>query len=282
MEEIGAQLFKDPDYDSEGAWLASEGKAAVGYCDAIIDSARQAYGRKDAHARVEVLPESRGKGIEQELMAKALGFMKARGLESAQGWCYERDEWRRALLESSGFESVHKYFSMVREGGARPPPMEGMEGLTIRHRMLREASEEELTSALSVVNEAFSELFNHSPWTSERLANIRDSAEEIMRLTYAYLDGELAGVSLCEDSVPYNKQHGLQDGWINIIAVLKPYRRRGLGRQLMLDGMHWLCDRGLPVIHLGVDAENRMALGLYTSLGFEVLLENSIYMKRLK
>ena len=77
-----------------------------------------------------------------------------------------------------------------------------------------------------------------------------------------------------EDSVPYNAEHGVKDGWIDVLAVSRPYRRRGLGKALILDGMDWLLGRGLNVIRLGVDAENRNALGLYTHLGFSVLHEN--------
>lgn len=281
-EEVRAQTFKDPDYEADCAVVAEIEDRVVGYSDAIIDKARLSAGRREANARIEVLPGFRVMGLDSELLLRSLEFLRSRGMDAAQAWCFEGDEWRRGLYESEGFARVHNYYSMIRTSGTRPAPVPEIEGFTVDHRMLSDASHAEMSEALGVVNEAFSELFNYYPWTVERFANMRDVAEEVMRLTYVRLGGELVGASLCEDSVPYNKQHGLRDGWINIIAVRKPFRRRGIGRLLMLDGMHWLLDRDLPVIHLGVDAENRRALGLYTSLGFEVLHENTIYSRPLK
>ncbi len=281
QEEVTAQTFNDPDYDREGAWVCESEGEIVGYCDAILDKARIGNGTKDSHARVEVLPSLRGQGIEEELLTRALAFMMQRGLEYAQVWCYEGDLWRKSLVESGGFRPIHKYFSMIRDGGPPPPQMPQDARLKIEHVMLRDASNDQIARWLTVTNEAFSELFNYSPWTVARVANIRDSAEEILRLSFVYLQDELVAVSMCEDSVPFNKQRGVHDGWIDMLAVRKKFRKRGLGRLLMLDGMNWLNERGLHVMHLGVDAENRKALGLYTSLGFQVLLENSIYTKRL-
>ena len=281
VEEIATYTLHDPDFDPHGAWVAIEGDEVIGYCDAIIDKARLAFGRKDSRTRIEMLPSKRGQGVEEELLGKALGFIKERGLESAQSWCYGGDTWRTTLTESTGFECVHKYFSMIRRSGTTPPRIPDMPGLRLDHRMATDATIEELSRWLEVTNEAFSELFNYSPWTIDRITKMIGSAEEIMSLTFAYLGDELVGVGMNEDSEPYNREHGLHDGWINIVAVRKRFRKRGIGRILMLDGMHWLLGRGLPVMHLGVDAENRNALGLYTSLGFEVHLENAIYSKRL-
>ncbi len=279
--EISAQTFREPDFEADGAWVCVDGDQIAGYSDAILDKARIAHGDKGSQARVEVLPRMRGQGIEQELLDRALGFMRDRGMESAQAWFYEGDVWRKGLVEGAGFKPVHNYYSMIRKGGAPLPPVQQLDGARIEHVMLRDASNEEISRWLSVVNESFSELFNFWPWTVERVANIRDSTEEILRLTFVYVHGELVAVSMCEDSVPFNRERGLNDGWIDIIGVRKLFRKRGLGRLLMLDGMHWLLERSLTVMHLGVDAENRKALGLYTSLGFEVLHENSMYSKKL-
>ena len=41
--------------------------------------------------------------------------------------------------------------------------------------------------------------------------------------------------------------------------------------------MRWIFDTGKDTIYLGVDAENRKALGLYTSLGFKIHTESINY-----
>jgi mycothiol synthase len=276
-QEIGSESLLDPDYDPESAWLAFEDGAPTAYGEAFVDRQRLAQGRNDSNGRLEVVPEVRGRGIEQQLLRRIVDLTKGKGLESVQFWCSEKDTWKISLLKEAGSRDVHHYFSMVWKGSPLPDKTSWPEGIKHRHRMFKEASDEELRDALALSNEAFSELFNNSPWPLERLVNFRATTEDVLRLTFAYSERRLAGVCWSEDSVPYNAEHGLKDGWIDVLAVSGPFRRRGLGRALILDGMDWLLGRGLNVIHLGVDAENRNALGLYTSLGFSVLHENITY-----
>ena len=276
-EEIGSETFLDSDYNPESAWIVFDNEVPTAYGEAFIDKQRVAFGRNDSSGRVEVVPDARGRGIEQELLRRIVDLTKVKGLEAVQFWCSEKDAWKISLLKEAGSRDVHHYFSMVWKGSLLPEKASWPEGIRHTHRMFKEASDEELRDALALSNEAFSGLFNYSPWPLERLVNFRDTAEDVLRLTFAYSDGRLAGVCWSEDSVPYNAEHGLKDGWIDVLAVSTLYRRRGLGKALILDGMDWLLERGLNVLHLGVDAENRNALGLYTSLGFSVLHENITY-----
>ena len=66
-------------------------------------------------------------------------------------------------------------------------------------------------------------------------------------------------------------------GGMGVLGLPKDHRRQGLGTTLLKDGIRWLYSRGLDTALLYVDAENRHALGLYTSIGFEVVNESVIY-----
>jgi mycothiol synthase len=90
-------------------------------------------------------------------------------------------------------------------------------------------------------------------------------------------DGKIIAASFNEDAVLYNKEHGTKIGWVWVLGVDKNYRRAGLGTAMLIDGIRWLFSRGLDTALLYVDAENRRALGLYTSIGFEVVNESVIY-----
>lgn len=52
------------------------------------------------------------------------------------------------------------------------------------------------------------------------------------------------------------------------IAVAPLYRRRGLGRALMIGAARWAREAGAKTIALSVDVTNEAALGLYESAGF--------------
>jgi mycothiol synthase len=57
-------------------------------------------------------------------------------------------------------------------------------------------------------------------------------------------------------------------GEVYVVGVCPDHRGTGLGRALVLAGLHHLRSRGLPKAMLYVDADNHGAIALYTALGF--------------
>lgn len=62
-------------------------------------------------------------------------------------------------------------------------------------------------------------------------------------------------------------------GWVSQLGVAPSARGVGLGRALLLEACHRLGRRRPRVIGLGVEAENANALGLYRSVGMEIVRE---------
>jgi ribosomal protein S18 acetylase RimI-like enzyme len=75
----------------------------------------------------------------------------------------------------------------------------------------------------------------------------------------ARADGELAGVALC-----------WKTGFVKDLAVHPAYRRRGIGRALLLHVIEEYRRRAVSTIELKVDARNDAALALYESLGMRI------------
>ncbi len=89
--------------------------------------------------------------------------------------------------------------------------------------------------------------------------------------------GEVAGLALC-----WPDEALQQVGWVGILGVRRPWRRRGLGRALLLQAFDEFRGRGFERVLLGVDAESLTgAHRLYASAGMEVADSFEIYEKTL-
>jgi ribosomal protein S18 acetylase RimI-like enzyme len=71
-------------------------------------------------------------------------------------------------------------------------------------------------------------------------------------------------------------------GWIDILAVRRPWRRRGIGRSLLEHAFEGFRERGLTRAGLGVDSESITgAHALYESVGMRETRRFDIYEKKL-
>ena len=71
-----------------------------------------------------------------------------------------------------------------------------------------------------------------------------------------------------------------QFGWVEILGVRPPWRRRGLGAALLQHSFRDFRDRGATRVGLGVDAENTTgAVQLYERVGMHVVRRSDVYEK---
>jgi ribosomal protein S18 acetylase RimI-like enzyme len=72
-------------------------------------------------------------------------------------------------------------------------------------------------------------------------------------------------------------------GYVDQLAVRRPWRRRGLGSLLLLTAFAALRERGCPEAVLGVDSDNPSgAVGLYERLGMRRSTTHDFYEKVLR
>ena len=87
---------------------------------------------------------------------------------------------------------------------------------------------------------------------------------------------EIAGVALCS----WHQSGDPQFGWVNVLGVRRPWRKRGLGLALLLHAFAEFGRRGATRVGLGVDAENTTgAVRLYERAGMSVARRNDTYEK---
>lgn len=269
VEEFRKNTFEHDDWEADGHWLAVVGDKAVGYGGGRIIKRRLEAGKNDGWVGLWVLPEHRGRGIEQELLTRSTDFLRSKGVAEARHWDLARTDWRLSLLEDFGFKEVKHEYILVNKGRDIDVPKHP-EGLEFEEYMLPDATEEQLTQFMEVGNSSFSENPDFIPITVEYLQNWKDSTQDTHRVLYGVLEDRIVGICLSSIEVEYNRLHNVKSGWIGFFAVLKEHRRKGIGRTLLVNGMRWLRDQGSEILYLAVDEENPKALNLYTSVSFEV------------
>lgn len=237
-------------------FLAVEGGRIVGYADV------SAPGNPPEVVNVDLrVPPECERVVERlleevERRADELGDAGARIRAPAN----EEDVGYRAALSRHGFQVVRSSFTMEidLERPTKDPVWPA--GLTSRpfepgeERAVYDAYVEAFTDHWGFVPESFAD------WCTWNLDPNRDTS--LWRLVQ---DGaDIAALSM---SVP-SRGDDHTVGWVGVLAVRRPWRRRGLARALLLESFGLFRSIGRRRAGLGVDSENTTgALALYQGVG---------------
>jgi mycothiol synthase len=176
-----------------------------------------------------------------------------------------------AALTDAGFVFVKQHARMQMPLGAveTPPAPDG-----VSLRPVRAEDEAEMRAFHAVIEEAFLDSDHPSPaydgWRREVDAETTLSFDEWF---VASVDGRIVGVLQSSDS-------GLPDdeGWVKRLAVLRPYRKRGVGEALLRRAFAVYASKGRSKAGLGVDLANPTeAARLYYAVGMKPLYQANIY-----
>lgn len=181
---------------------------------------------------------------------------------------YPDDEAAVALLEGHGFKEIRRTYMMEAELGSYedPEPLPGFSVAPI--------TSDELNEYHVALEESFADHWGNVPETFEEFhrSNV-DRPDTRFDLWLLAREGEdPAGVMLGR------VQEGI--GWIEALGVKKPYRRRGLGRHLLMKALRLFQEEGLPSARLAVDTQNATgAVALYEGAGMQVIQVSAAFGK---
>jgi mycothiol synthase len=182
-----------------------------------------------------------------------------------------------AALTGAGFEFLkqHARMSMSLEGVAPTAP-EPPGGVTVR--AVDPADEDEMRRFHATVEEAFGDsdhsATDYPTWRDQVAAESSVAYDEWF---VGEVNGEWAGVLQSSDS---GVEEG--EGWVKYLAVLRPYRRRGVGEALLRRAFAAYAAKGRAKAGLGVDLANpTRAARLYRAVGMTAMYEANIYQRTL-
>lgn len=180
----------------------------------------------------------------------------------------EEDAASKAFVEARGYQHSRSYFRMVIDLNPDLPEAVWPEGIQVRgmqpgeERAVFKAVTEGFRDHWGFVEEPLDEM------VARRMAEIDNDPRFDPSLWYLAMDGdEIAGFSLCSSSMP--EDPGM--GWLNQLAVLRPWRKQGLGLALLHHTFREFYKRGKERVGLGVDATSLTgATRLYERAGMHV------------
>jgi mycothiol synthase len=179
------------------------------------------------------------------------------------------------LLAERGYRPIRFFFHMRVDLDAPPPQPIWPEGIDVRsfspgeEHAVYEAAEEAFEDHWEYVRDPF-EIWEHFLLRADDF----DPG-----LWFLALDGEeIAGVCLCRPQAP--GRPGV--GWVSVLGVRKPWRRRGLGLALLHHAFGEFWRRSTAAVGLGVDGKNTTgAVRLYEKAGMRVEHRLDTYERRL-
>lgn len=274
---------KRPNFDFEGRFIAELDGKPVGTVHAHVDKLRKE--KKGFISAFRVIPEARGRGVQERLLELAMSELKERGISVAQAWTVHSRNDRVQLLEVYGFKLVDVESDMEIDLTSIPSGLRKNEQVTFR--LLRKKKEVDIKLFNWLRNEIFRGQFNYRPLTIEEtrhfLLNHPDmSADARQEWWIAVLDEKNVGFIGVGIDEKRNIERNTQNGTILTLGVLKQYRKKGVGTRLVLHGLETLKVKGMTRAMLNVDDFNQTkALELYEKVGFHVTNRYLTYEKNL-
>jgi mycothiol synthase len=185
---------------------------------------------------------------------------------------------RISVLASCGFK-VDRYFCRMARSLSEPIPEPHFpEGFALRQF----PGEQDAAAWVEMFNQSFIDHWNHHDLTVDKFKHelAKPDYRNDLDLIAVAGDGTFVAFCYCHISQEENDRTGRNEGWIAYLGTRRRFRKIGLGRAMLLAGLHRLKAAGVATAILGVDAENSSgALHLYKSAGFHNIRDSISYVK---
>ncbi len=230
-----------------------------------------------------VRPDARSGDVEAATVA--WGETRMREVKQQLGASVKLRSWARAenadrisVLTNSGFKPDRYFCRLARSLSDPIPQPQFPEGFALP----QSPGAEDAEAWVEMFNQTFIDHWNHHDLTVENFKyNLaKPDYRNDLDLIVVDDDGKFAAFCYCEISQEENDRTGRNEGWIGVLGTRRGFRKIGLGRAMLLAGLHRLKAAGVETAILGVDADNQSgAMRLYESVGFHNIRNTISYVK---
>jgi mycothiol synthase len=220
-----------------------------------------------------VHPAAKRRGLGTHLLELAEARGREKGSRTLREFTPASDAAARELFEARGYRDVRHFFEMTIDLQAASPEPLLPDGLAIET-----FRSEDARAWHAAANEAFAEEWGFTSLPFDDWWQLRSTAPDFdPTLWFLVRDaGEIAAFARCDAG----RRGG---GFVGMLGVREPWRRRGLARALLLHAFREFRRRGCVRVSLGVDAENPTgATHLYERAGMRVEVEYVTFERELE
>jgi mycothiol synthase len=217
--------------------------------------------------RWRVRADRGGGRIAGKLIDEAISRILSPGIETIHANIWQSSPAARELLSRRGFACIRRYLELRLDLSKTDAPE--VNNGRFRRRFLQPGGEEELAR---LQNRSFAGAWGYNPNTvDEMIFRTRLPGSSGKDVIMAF-ESEKQPLGYCwtKTCLSYDKGRLRRIGRIHMMGVDPDYGGRGIGRQLLAAGISELARKGLQIVELTVDRENKAAYALYRSVGFKV------------
>ncbi|HWZ19474.1 MAG TPA: GNAT family N-acetyltransferase [Ktedonobacteraceae bacterium] len=214
----------------------------------------------------QVSPQAQGRGIEQDILTWALEGIQTQANQRGRSFslwcrCHNSETARRTLLEEAGFHSHWQDLRLASSLASPLPAAPLPSGFVLRQGVHGNELERYQDLHQAVFDGTSIGLDGHqSPAYQPDLDLIAVDSQ-----------GLFVSFCLCELKRVADGRGEYSVGSIGVIGTRPASQKQGLGRTLLLTGMHLLKERGARTAFLETDQSNTQAMHLFTSVGFRTV-----------
>ncbi len=185
----------------------------------------------------------------------------------------------RAIYETASYEIIRQFHTMARslaEPILQPQFPQGFAS--------RPTNADEAEAWIAMYNESFVDHWHFTPMTlgDRQFCLTYPTYQPELDWVAVAPNGTLVGFCGAEIDLEENALKNRKEGWIGLLGTRRGYRRQGLARAMLLQGLHQLQAKCMETALLGVDSQNpNQAKSLYESAGFAIKESSVTYQKEL-
>lgn len=271
-QALGERLGRPNYLPGQDLFIAEQAGKVIGYIDVTPELN---IGRVVLDGLVH--PDHRRKGLATGLSRYAMRRATELGAPAAHVNILQDNLAAKGLLSKLGFRLVRRFLDLRLE--LLKAQLPDVKHIAILCRHLQHGEEDKLTQ---IQNCSFAGTWGYNVNTTEEIIyrlNLSNCSPNDVILA----SEEDKPIGYCWTTINLEEAPaaGTGKGRIYMLGVDPEYRGKELGKLLLLAGMSYLKGRGIEVVELTVDSQNRAACILYESIGFKISSTTLWYEKAL-